>query len=95
MTVFEGNSLGPPRRLEGWGHAVIRPRLDVVTLLSRLVCRGLTQHFAIVQGSVTSVLRKWCALMGVEFCYEELTDVFITRFALWWEWLANVELRIL
>ena len=71
MTVFEGQSLGPPRRLDGWGHAVIRPRLDVQTLLSRLVSRGTTQHFAIVHGSATSVLRKWCALMGVEFCYED------------------------
>jgi L-fucose isomerase-like protein len=71
MTVFEGQSLGPPRRLDGWGHAVIRPHLDVVTLLSRLARRGMTQHFAIVHGSVTSLLREWCALMGVEFCYED------------------------
>ena len=67
MTVFEGESLGPPRRLDGWGHAVIRPRLEVVDLLSRLVRQGLTQHFAIVHGSVTAVLRRWCNLMGVEF----------------------------
>ncbi len=70
MTVFEGESLGPPRRLDGWGHAVIRPRLEVVDLLSRLVRRGLTQHFAIVHGSVTALLRRWCSLMGVEFCEE-------------------------
>jgi hypothetical protein len=71
MTVFEGHSLGPPRRLDGWGHAVIRPRLDVVALLARLARRGMTQHFAIVHGSVTSLLRAWCGLMGVGFCYEE------------------------
>jgi len=71
MTVFEGHSLGPPRRLDGWGHAVIRPRLDVVALLARLARRGMTQHFAIVHGSVTSLLRAWCGLMGVEFCCEE------------------------
>lgn len=71
MTVFEGQSLGPPRRLDGWAHAVIRPRLDVVALLARLAQRGMTQHFAIVHGSVTRLLRLWCGLMGVEFCYEE------------------------
>jgi L-fucose isomerase-like protein len=71
MMVFEGQSLGPPRRLDGWGHAVIRPRLDVVSLLARLAQRGMTQHFAIVPGSVTHVLRSWCGLMGVEFCCEE------------------------
>jgi L-arabinose isomerase len=67
MTVFEAESLGQPRRLDGWGHAVVRPRLEVVDLLSRLVRQGLTQHFAIVHGSVTAVLRLWCDLMGVEF----------------------------
>ncbi len=71
MTVFEGESLGPPRRLEGWGHAVIRPRVEVVALLARLARRGMTQHFGIVHGSVTSLLRAWCGLMGMEFCYEE------------------------
>jgi L-fucose isomerase-like protein len=70
MTVFEGESLGPPRRLDGWGHAVIRPRLQVVELLSRLVRKGMTQHFAIVHGGVTALLRCWCSLMGVEFCEE-------------------------
>jgi L-fucose isomerase-like protein len=70
MTVFEGESLGPPRRLDGWGHAVIRPRVEVVDLLSRLVRKGLTQHFAIVHGGVTALLRRWCSLMGVEFCEE-------------------------
>jgi L-arabinose isomerase len=70
MTVFEGESLGPPRRLDGWGHAVIRPRIQVTDLLSRLVRQGLTQHFAIVHGPVTALLRRWCFLMGVEFCEE-------------------------
>ena len=71
MTVFEGESLGPPRRLEGWAHAVIRPRLDVSGLLNRLVQKGMTQHFAIVHGSATPALRRWCQLMGIEFCYEQ------------------------
>jgi hypothetical protein len=39
--------------------------------LARLARRGMTQHFAIVHGSVTSLLRAWCGLMGVEFCCEE------------------------
>mgnify|MGYP001567619751 CR=1 FL=1 len=71
MTVFEGVSLGPPRRLDGWGHAVVRPRVAAADLLVRLARRGMTQHFAIVHGSATAVLRMWCRLMGVEFCCEE------------------------
>jgi len=71
MTVFEGESLGPPRRLDGWAHAVVRPRGNAVALLARLTQRGMTQHFAVVHGSVTPVLRNWCGLMGVEFCCEE------------------------
>jgi hypothetical protein len=71
MTAFEGLSLGPPRRLDGFAHAVVRLDLDVVTLLSRLTRRGMTPHFAIVPGSVTAILRTWCGLMGVEFCYEK------------------------
>jgi L-fucose isomerase-like protein len=71
MTAFEGLSLGPPRRLDGWAHAVIRPHLDVSALLTRLVRRGMTQHFAIVHGRVAALLRAWCGIMGVEFCYEE------------------------
>ena len=59
------------RRFDGYAHASIRMDLDVVALLSRLAGRGLTQHFAIVHGSVTSLLRAWCGLMGVEFCCEE------------------------
>ena len=70
MTAFEGLSLGPPRRFDGYAHASIRMDLDVVALLSRLAGRGLTQHFAIVHGHVASILRVWCGLMGVEFCHE-------------------------
>ena len=29
MAVFEGESLGPPSRIEGWAHAVVRPGLGV------------------------------------------------------------------
>jgi len=72
MTVFEGHSLGPPRRLDGWAHAVIRPQRDVVGLLANLARRGMTQHFAIVHGQVSALLQQWCGLMGVEFCCEEV-----------------------
>ena len=71
MTAFEGLSLGPPRRLDGWGHAVVRPNLDVGALLARLTRRGMTQHFASVHGRVTALLRAWCGIRGVEFCYEK------------------------
>jgi L-arabinose isomerase len=68
MTVFEGDSLGAPRRLEGFAHALIRPVLHVRQLLPRLVQLGLTQHFAIVPGRCSSTLARWCALSGIEFC---------------------------
>ena len=64
-------SLGPPRRLDGYGHAVVRPDLGVVALLERLTRRGMMlRHFAIVHGRVTVLLRAWCGIVGVEFCYE-------------------------
>ena len=71
MTVFEGISVGPPRRLDGYGQAVVRPDLGVIALLERLTRRGMMQHFAIVPGRVTALLRTWCGIMGVEFCYEK------------------------
>ena len=71
MTVFEGVSVGPPRRLDGYGQAVVRPDLGVVALLERLARLGMMQHFAIVPGRVTTLLRAWCRIMGVEFYFEK------------------------
>ena len=31
----------------------------------------MTQHFAMVHGRVTALLRAWCGIRGVEFCYEK------------------------
>ncbi len=67
MTVFEGQSLGPPRRLQGFAHALVRPDVPVAALLPILVSRGMTQHFAIAPGKIAGILEKWCRLSGVEF----------------------------
>jgi L-arabinose isomerase len=71
MTVFEGESVGPPRRLQGFAHAMVRPELPVETLLSTFVRRGMTQHFAIAPGRIGTVLEKWCRLSGVDFHWEK------------------------
>jgi len=71
LTAFEGSSLGGPRRVEGFAHAVVRPAVPVSELLPRLVRRGMTQHFAIAPGHVSGILAKWCALSGTEFHLEE------------------------
>jgi len=70
MTVFEGESLGAPRRIQGFAHAAVRPDVGVVDLLGRLVRRGMTQHFAIAPGRISDVLATWCRLGGVEFHQE-------------------------
>jgi L-arabinose isomerase len=67
MTVFEGESVGGPRRLDGWAHAVVRPAVGVTDLLTRLVRGGMTQHFAVAPGRLTARLRAWCMLMGMAF----------------------------
>ena len=70
LTAFEGYSVGAPRRLDGFAHAVVRPNLSVRELLPRLVRRGMTQHFAIVPGRVASTLETWCAMTGIEYHLE-------------------------
>ena len=71
MTVFEGRSLGPPRRLQGFAHALVQPDVPEAALLPRLVGRGLTQHFAIAPARIAAVLEKWRQLSGVEFHWEK------------------------
>jgi L-arabinose isomerase len=70
LTAFEGASLGGPRRLEGYAHALVCPDVHVLELLPRLVRRGMTQHFGVVPGRIASVLAKWCTLAGIEFRLE-------------------------
>mgnify|MGYP001571461934 CR=1 FL=1 len=67
MTVFEGESVGGPIRLDGFAHALVRLDQPVAPLISRLVERGMMQHFAVARGHLTGVLAKWCRLSGVEF----------------------------
>jgi L-arabinose isomerase len=70
LVTFEGRSQGAPGRLEGFAHAMVAPDVPVDRLLPRLVQRGMTQHFAVVPGRISGVLRKWCAFSGVEFHQE-------------------------
>jgi L-arabinose isomerase len=74
MTVFEGESLGPPRRLQGFAHALVRPDLPVETLLPTLVRRGMTQHFAVAQGHIAGILEEWCRMVGLEFHWEKASS---------------------
>lgn len=67
MTLFEGQSLGAPLRLQGFAHALVRPDIPARDLLPRLVRLGLTQHFAIVPGRVAAILEPWCRLQGIAF----------------------------
>lgn len=71
MTVFEGESLGPPRRLQGFAHALVRPEVPVETLLSTLVGRGMTQHFAVAPARIGRILEKWCRLHNMVFHWEK------------------------
>lgn len=71
LTAFTGTSLGGPRRIQGFAHALVRPVGSAQDLLVRLVQRGMTQHFAIAPGHLHGVLAKWCRLCGIEFCLEE------------------------
>ena len=70
MTVFEGESLGAPRRIAGFAHAAVRPDVPVTELVPRLVRRGMTQHFAVARGRIATVLQIWCAVNGIECCIE-------------------------
>ncbi len=70
LTAFEGLSLGGPRRVQGFAHAVVRPAVPARELLARLVRRGMTQHFAVVPGHVASILEKWCRVSGLECHWE-------------------------
>lgn len=74
MVAFEGESLGPPPRIEGFAHASVRPDQPVQELLRRLVRRGLTQHFAVVPSRRISILRHWSQLQNVEFIGEQDRD---------------------
>ena len=67
MTVFEGESVGAPIRLDGFAHAVVRLDQSVELLISRLVERGMMQHFAVAHGHLTGILAKLCKLSGIEF----------------------------
>lgn len=67
LTVFEGESVGAPCRLDGFAHALVRLDQPVEPLISRLVERGMMQHFAVARGRLTGILAKWCKLGGVEF----------------------------
>jgi len=71
LTVFEGESLGGERRLQGFAHALVCPDVDVKELLPRLLRRGMTQHFAVAPGRLSGLLAKWCRLSGIEFCSEQ------------------------
>jgi len=74
MVTFDGTSLGAPRRLEGFAHAMVRPAVPVRQLLPRLVQRGLTQHFVVVPGAVSEILAQWCALSNIAFERETAND---------------------
>ena len=74
MVAFEGDSIGAPRRIEGFAHAAVMPDVPATQLVPRLVQRGMTQHFAVVPGRVVPILRRWCALSGVEFVWETVND---------------------
>lgn len=71
MVAFEGQSLGAPRRLQGFAHALVRTDVPVNDLLARLVQRGMTQHFMIAPGCISSIMAKWCWVNKIEFCLEE------------------------
>jgi len=68
LTAFRGESLGGPRRLQGFAHAIVRPAMPVADLLGRLVRLGMTQHLSVVPGDVIRILGTWCRLRGIEFC---------------------------
>jgi L-arabinose isomerase len=65
MTIFKGASLGGPPRLEGFGHALIRPQVHVNELIYRLVKRGMAQHFVIAPGHISGTLIAWCQLAEI------------------------------
>ncbi|MHB0875246.1 MAG: hypothetical protein ACYC5O_04270 [Anaerolineae bacterium] len=66
LTTFEGESVGGPKRLQGFAHALVRPDVPVVPLLHRLLRTGLTQHFAVARGRITGALAQWCRLSGIQ-----------------------------
>jgi L-arabinose isomerase len=70
MVAFRGQSLGGPRRLQGFAHALVRPELPARVLIPRLLRLGMTQHFAVVPGDVVGVMAKWCQLTGIHFHLE-------------------------
>ena len=67
LTAFEGVSLGAPKRIEGYAHAVIRPDAQVGALLEQLLSLGMTQHFCIVPGRVKGALARWCRLANTQY----------------------------
>lgn len=67
LTTFEGESVGGPKRLQGFAHALVRPVVPVVPLLNRLLRAGLTQHFAVARGHLSGALSQWCRLSGIQY----------------------------
>jgi L-arabinose isomerase len=64
-TVFEGESLPGPARLEGYSHLVCRTDEPVRALVDRWIERGVSQHWVVVPGRRAAEIATLCRWAGI------------------------------
>lgn len=65
MTVLGGESLGGPKRVEGYPHFYIRIDPPVDGFINTIAERGVTHHWAVVHGDFRDELSALAGMLGV------------------------------
>lgn len=55
-----------PSRLEGYPHAVIRPRVPVLDFFRQVAEVGTTQHWIMAYGDVIEQIKAWCKMENIQ-----------------------------
>jgi L-arabinose isomerase len=66
MVIATGEALGGPEKLLGSPHAYVRLEMPVERFFEQCVRTGMTQHWALVHGSVVAELLDLADMMGLE-----------------------------
>jgi L-arabinose isomerase len=67
-TVFEGESLTGPPKMEGACHVFCKPKPDVKVLCDRAVQLGVSQHWIVVPGHIMKRLETLCRWLNIDYC---------------------------
>jgi len=66
-SVFEGESLPGPMKMDGNCHLFCSTELPAAALYGRMLDAGVSQHFVIVPGHIKGSLKTLCGWLDIDF----------------------------